>query len=144
MWKYDPVSGLPEDRSYLECGLPPLLRESVDAMIAAWEKLDRGEVYLHWDCDFCNLQADINCAEVDQVISSEQAQYLREKYLRIIGVELLTWGLKVCYNVSRKNKAVYGCLILFWIGGDSMSDLTILILAISICLALLLLARDDR
>lgn len=83
MWKYDPVSGLPEDRSYLECGLPPLLRESVDAMIAAWEKLDRGEVYLHWDCDFCNLQADINCAEVDQVISSEQAQYLREKYLRI-------------------------------------------------------------
>ena len=64
-------------------GLPPLLRESVDAMIAAWEKLDRGEVYLHWDCDFCNLQADINCAEVDQVISSEQAQYLREKYLRI-------------------------------------------------------------
>ena len=36
-----------------------------------------------WDCDYCNLQADINNAEVNQVISSEQAWYLRERYLRM-------------------------------------------------------------
>ena len=48
-----------------------------------WDRLDRGEKDLRWDCDYCNLQADINNAEVNQVISSEQAWYLREKYLRM-------------------------------------------------------------
>ncbi|MEI3121022.1 MAG: hypothetical protein V8S86_08575 [Eubacteriales bacterium] len=51
-------------------------------MQAAWDRLDRGEKDLRWDCDYCNLQTDINNAEVNQVISSEQAWYLREKYLR--------------------------------------------------------------
>ena len=60
-------TGLPADTSYLECGLPDFLRESIAQM----------------DCDYCNLQADINNAEVNQVISSEQAWYLREKYLRM-------------------------------------------------------------
>lgn len=73
----------PEDQSYLECGLPPFLRGSICAMQQAWEKLDRGEEYDHWDCDYCNLQTDINNAEVNQIISSEQAWYLREKYLRM-------------------------------------------------------------
>lgn len=50
-------------------------------MIAAWQKLDAGEEYLRWDCDYCSLQSDINNAEVNQLISSEQAWYLREKYL---------------------------------------------------------------
>lgn len=76
-------TGLPADRSYLECGLPDFLRESIAQMQAAWDRLDRGEEYLRWDCDYCNLQADINNAEVNQVISSEQAWYLREKYLRM-------------------------------------------------------------
>ena len=80
---YDSKTGLPKDRSYLERGLPPLLMESIEAMKSAWEKLDRGEKYLRWDCDYCNLQADINSAEVNQVITSEQAWYLREKYLRL-------------------------------------------------------------
>lgn len=71
----------PEDDSYLECGLPPFLQESVEAMAAAWQKLDAGEEYLRWDCDYCSLQSDINNAEVNQLISSEQAWYLREKYL---------------------------------------------------------------
>ncbi len=75
--------GLPEDKSYLECGLPAFLQESVSAMQAAWDKLDRGEIYCRWDCDFCNLQADINNAEVNLMISPQQAWYLREKYLRI-------------------------------------------------------------
>jgi len=80
---YDSTTGLPEDKSYLECGLPPYLRESINAMVAAWDKLENGEDYLHWDCDYCNLQNDINSSEVNLVISTEQAWYLREKYLRL-------------------------------------------------------------
>lgn len=76
-------AGLPEEKGYLEHGLPGFLQESLDAMKSAWEKLDRGENYLLWDCDYCSLQSDINVAEVEQMISSEQAWYLREKYLRI-------------------------------------------------------------
>lgn len=50
---------------------------------AAWKKVDIGEKYLRIDCDYCNLQSDINSAEVNGIISSNQAWYLREKYLRI-------------------------------------------------------------
>lgn len=80
---YDYETGLPKDHGYLECGLPPFLEDSVNAMKTAWDKLDRGEKYLRWDCDYCNLQTDINNAEVNQIISPEQAWYLREKYLRM-------------------------------------------------------------
>jgi len=76
--------GLPVDKSYLECGLPPFLEESIRAMVAAWEKVDNNEEYNLWDCDWCNLSADINSAEVNLIISSEQAWYLREKYLRMV------------------------------------------------------------
>lgn len=75
--------GKPVDNSYLECQLPEFLQESIDAMKKAWKKLDSGEEYLLWDCDYCNLQTDINIAEVEQMISEEQAWYLREKYLRM-------------------------------------------------------------
>lgn len=81
--KYDEKSGLPIDKSYLECGLPSFLQESLEQMKAAWEKYDAGEVYLRWDCDYCSLQSDINSAEVNGIITSEQAWYLREEYLRI-------------------------------------------------------------
>lgn len=37
--------GLPLDKSYLECGLPAFLNESIAAMQAAWDKIDRGEEY---------------------------------------------------------------------------------------------------
>jgi hypothetical protein len=80
---YDRKTGLPKDRSYLECGLPPFLSESVNTMADAWRKIDGGEDYLRWDCDYCSLQSDINSAEVNRLISAEQAWYLREKYLRI-------------------------------------------------------------
>ena len=80
---YESDTGLPTDKSYLECGLPDFLMESIAQMQAAWDRLDRGEKDLCWDCDYCNLQTDINNAEVNQVISSEQAWYLREKYLRM-------------------------------------------------------------
>lgn len=78
-----PETGRPADNSYLECGLPDFLRESIQAMREAWQKLDDGQEYLRWDCDYCNLQSDINSAEVNQIISEEQAWYLREKYLRM-------------------------------------------------------------
>ena len=81
--EFDKRTGLPEDKSYLECGLPEFLKESIEKMEDAWEKLDRGEKYLRWDCDYCSLQTDINNAEVNQMISPEQAWYLREKYLRM-------------------------------------------------------------
>lgn len=81
--RYDDQTGLPQDKSYLECGLPKFLQESVCQMKAAWKKRDSGEKYLHWDCDYCNLQSDINNAEVNGLISTDQAWYLREKYLRI-------------------------------------------------------------
>ena len=74
--------GKPVDKSYLECGLPQWLQESIDAMEAAWEKREKDEEYLHWDIHFCELQSDINVAEVENIISSEQARHLREKYLR--------------------------------------------------------------
>lgn len=74
-------SGLPEDPSYLECGLPQYLRESIDRMRAAWERKEREGVYLRFDEDYCELQSNINCAEVNQEISSDQAWYLRGKYL---------------------------------------------------------------
>lgn len=79
---YD-ITGLPRDNNYLECGLPEFLQDSIQAMESAWSKLDSGQEYYRWDCDYCNLQSDINSAEVNQLISTEQAWFLREKYLRM-------------------------------------------------------------
>lgn len=78
---YDSKTGLPKDQSYFECDLPPFLAASIEAMKDAQAKLDRGEEYYEWDCDFCNLQSSINVAEVEQIISPDQAWYLRKKYL---------------------------------------------------------------
>ena len=80
---YDMQTGLPKDDSYLEKGLPPYLENSIAAMERSWEIIDRGERDLHWDAYWCELNADINAAEVEQEISSEQAWYLRGKYLRM-------------------------------------------------------------
>jgi transcriptional regulator with XRE-family HTH domain len=75
--------GLPVDKSYLECGLPNYLIESIKEMQASWDIVDAGGKDLHWDCYWSNLSADINSAEVEQIITSTQANYLREKYLRV-------------------------------------------------------------
>lgn len=80
---HDEETGLPIDRSYLECGLPGYLQESLDTMKKAQAEKDSGKRDLHFDCYYCDLQADINSAEVDGRISSEQAWYLRERYLGI-------------------------------------------------------------
>ena len=81
--RYSEETGRPNDKSYLEHGLPGFLQKSVRQMEAAWKKRDKGEMYLHWDCDYCSLQSDINIAETSGQISTEQAWYLREKYLRM-------------------------------------------------------------
>ena len=75
--------GLPKDESYLEKGLPSYLQKSIAAMQTSWEILDRGGKDLHWDIYWCELNADINSAETEQEISSDQAWYLRRKYLRM-------------------------------------------------------------
>ena len=46
-------------------------------MKRAWEAEDNGANDLHFDAYYCELQADINFAEVEGEISSEQAWYLR-------------------------------------------------------------------
>lgn len=76
-------TGKPNDKSYLECGLPDFLQSSLDAYREAVDKQKKGEDVLLIDCYYCELQSDINSAEVNDVISSEQAWYLREKYLGI-------------------------------------------------------------
>lgn len=81
--EYHTDTGLPADRSYLEQGLPPDLSASIKAMENSWKRIDSGKEDLHWDIYWCDLNADINSAEVDQRITSEQAWYLRKKYLRM-------------------------------------------------------------
>lgn len=61
---------------YMECGLPEWLEQSI------LRYKENKETAL-WDCYYCELQADINVAEVEQNITSEQAWYLRTKYLGI-------------------------------------------------------------
>ena len=79
----DSESGLPKSKKYLECALPPYLQSSLENMIASWKIVDSGKKDYHWDMYWSELNADINFAEVGQEISSEQAWYLREKYLRM-------------------------------------------------------------
>ena len=75
--------GLPADDGYQELGLPTYLQISLDNMKKSWAKEDSGEKDLCWDLYWCELNADINSAEVDNIITSEQAGYLRRKYLRM-------------------------------------------------------------
>lgn len=81
--QYDKVTGLPLDKGYLECGLPEYLQKSLENMKKSWSIKDSGKTDIHWDLCWCELNADINSAEVDNLISAEQAWYLREKYLRM-------------------------------------------------------------
>ena len=78
-----PESGLPKSNRYLECALPLYLQASLDRMIASWKIIDSGKRDYRWDMYWSELNADINAAEVEQEISSEQAWYLRETYLRM-------------------------------------------------------------
>lgn len=81
---YDPATGLPEDKTYLECGLPEYLQISLDNIKKTWKILDSGTRTNTWDLYWCELNADINSAEVDELITHEQADYLRRVYLRMV------------------------------------------------------------
>ena len=81
--KYEQDTGLPKNNSYLEKGLPEYLQTSIDNMKKSWEIEDNGKQDPHWDLYWCELNADINSAENDQSISAEQANYLRNVYLRM-------------------------------------------------------------
>lgn len=80
---YNKETGLPRNSKYLECDLPSYLQSSVTNMIASWKLIDSGKKDYHWDLYWSELNADINSAEIGQEISSEQAWYLREVYLRM-------------------------------------------------------------
>ena len=81
---YNPATGLPENKTYLEYGLPEYLQISLDNMKKTWKILDSGTRTNTWDLYWCELNADINSAEVDELITHEQADYLRKVYLRIV------------------------------------------------------------
>lgn len=66
--------GKPVDRSYLKCGLPDDLRESIDKYIHADTPTLR-ELLSY------ELTSDINSAQRCEEISGACAQYLRERYL---------------------------------------------------------------
>ena len=83
MDRYDENTGLPIDKSYLECDLPGYLKESIELMKIEWEKKCTDPKYLWWDDAYCELQSNINVAEVERDITTDQAWYLREKYLYI-------------------------------------------------------------
>lgn len=65
-----------QDRSYLKCNLPKYLQHDIDAL-----KQGMREKVSYLDCLFDELYGSINSAEVDLLISEEQAAYLRNKYL---------------------------------------------------------------
>lgn len=69
------------NKEYLECDLPTYLSESLTAYKNALIKIKSGETYWQLDMDYCELQSNINVAEVEQDITAEQANYLRRKYL---------------------------------------------------------------
>lgn len=71
-------NGLPEDKSFMELDLPEFLQESIDLMK---KYLNKEDPTLTYDFVYPNLYADINDAEICNIISTEQAWYLREKYL---------------------------------------------------------------
>lgn len=81
--EYNADTGMPADETHFECGLPKYLAESLERMKESWAIVDSGKKDIHWDICWCDLNADINSAEVENLISSEQAWYLRRKYLRM-------------------------------------------------------------
>ena len=53
--EYNGKTGLPEDETYLEKGLPPYLLTSLEAMKKSWAIEDSGKRDLHWDLYWCEL-----------------------------------------------------------------------------------------
>lgn len=67
-----------------EFGLPDSLNEYIEKFKESQTRAATDKTYLSHDCVYCELQSEINVAEVEQMISPETAWYLREKYLGIV------------------------------------------------------------
>ena len=65
--QYDQETGKPLDQSYLECGLPDDLQAFYSGDLQkSWAIIESGSRKdPHWDIYWCNLNADINSAEVE-------------------------------------------------------------------------------
>lgn len=61
--------------------LPDFLKRSLIQWEQTMKKMDSGELYLQWDLDFCELQADVGTAEANHIIDSELAWKIRTEYL---------------------------------------------------------------
>lgn len=64
------------NKDYLECNIPDFLKESIS-------NYKKNYNTLHWDIYYGYLQSDINVAEVEEYITSNQAWFLRKKYLGV-------------------------------------------------------------
>ena len=64
------------NKDYLEFNIPDFLRYSINMF-------NRNIKTSLYDIYYCTLQSDINVAEVGGYISSNQAWFLRKKYLGI-------------------------------------------------------------
>ena len=77
------TAGVHDDQSCLEQGLPLWLQKEVNAMKRSWEIEDSGERDMQWDTIWCELNADVNYAEIEGIITQKQADYLRQRVLRM-------------------------------------------------------------
>ena len=68
--EYNPQTGMPTDETHFECGLPQYLSKSLENMKKSWEIVDSEKRNMHWDICRCELNADINLAEVENLIEA--------------------------------------------------------------------------
>ena len=71
-----PASGKPQDRAYLEVGLPESVQKAIDDLL-----IGEQENVLHLDCLLDELYGAINANLWGGCLTDEQARYLRAKYL---------------------------------------------------------------
>lgn len=76
MQRYNLRTGKPLNKIYLEKNLPIYLQKDIDALREGYKKQ-----VSYIDCLMDEVQGSINSAEIDGVITEEQAIYLRKKYL---------------------------------------------------------------
>ncbi len=70
--KLDPIPY----NAFFESNLTGSLKESIELL-----KTKNKKSSLYYDCYWCQANSDINIDEVEGIISHEQAEYLRNKYL---------------------------------------------------------------
>lgn len=72
----EPKGAIPDNRPYLEADLPKSIQKAIDDYLQG-EK----QQVLHLDCLWDELYGSINANQWGGVITKEQADYLRRKYL---------------------------------------------------------------